>query len=102
MTINHSTDLIFTVNGKAVKHLKFFPYLGSLAIIVGEALDDVHTHIKKAKGPLAVIPSLQEQKYLLRTKIQLFNTHVNSIILYGCGIQIITKQISNSFQAIVK
>ena len=50
MTVNPSTDLVFTVNGTVVKHFKSFPYLGSLVIIDGGALDDVHTHIKKPNG----------------------------------------------------
>ena len=50
MRVNPSTDLELTVNGTAVKHFKFFPYLGRIVIIDGGALEDVHTHTKKANG----------------------------------------------------
>ena len=48
--VNPSIDIVLTVNGTAVKHIKFFLYLGSMVIIDGGALEDVHTHIKKANG----------------------------------------------------
>ena len=47
MRVNSSTDLVFTVNGTVVKQFKSFQYLGSLVIIDGAALEDVHTNIKK-------------------------------------------------------
>ena len=50
MRINPSTYLVLTVNGTAEEHFKFFPYLGSIVIIDGGALEDVHTHMKKANG----------------------------------------------------
>ena len=45
MTVNPSTDLVFTLNGRVVKQFKSFPYFGSQVIIDGGALEDVHTHI---------------------------------------------------------
>ena len=52
MTVNPSTVLVFTLNGRVVKQFKSFPYFGSLVIIDGGALEDVHTDIKKANGGL--------------------------------------------------
>ena len=50
MRINPSTYLVLTVNGTAEEHFKFFPYLGSIVIIDGGDLRDVHTHTTKANG----------------------------------------------------
>ena len=50
MRVNPSTYLVLTVNVTVVKHIKSFPYLGSIVTVDGGALKDVHTHIKKANG----------------------------------------------------
>ena len=50
MRVNLRTALVLTVNGTAVKHFKFFPYLDSLLIIDGGALQNVHTRTKKVNG----------------------------------------------------
>jgi hypothetical protein len=50
MRVNPGTDLVFTVNGRVLKHFKSFPYFGSLVIIDGGTLEDAHTHIKKVNG----------------------------------------------------
>jgi hypothetical protein len=98
MTVNPCTDLVFTVNGRVVKHFKSFPYLGSLVIIDGGALEDVHTHNKKVNEAFVKLYSVwRDENILLRTKIRFHNTYVKFIILYGCGIQQITKQTDKKF-----
>jgi hypothetical protein len=52
MRVNPSTVLVFRVNDTVVKQFKSFPYLGSLVIVDGGALDVVHTDIKKVNGGL--------------------------------------------------
>jgi len=84
MEVNPSTVLVFTVNSRVVKSFKSFPYFGSLVIIDGGALEDVHTHIKKVNGAFIKLYSEWQNKHtLLRTKICLFNTNVKSAYCMG-------------------
>jgi hypothetical protein len=86
MTVNPCTDLVFTVNGRVVKQFKSFPYLVSLLIIYGGALEDVHTHNKKPNGAFVKLYPVWRDKYiLLRTINHFFNTNIKSGILYRCG-----------------
>ena len=85
-----------------MKHFKSFPYLGSLDIIDGGALEDVHTNIKKVNVAfIKLYPVWRNNSISLRTKIQLFNTNGKSVILYRCGTQKITELISNSLSVFV-
>ena len=71
MTVNPSSDLVFAVNCTIVKQFKSFPYLGSLVIIDGGALVDVHTHIKKVNVVFVnLYPVRRNKNTLIRIKIR--------------------------------
>jgi hypothetical protein len=75
MTVKPSTYLVLAINGREVEQVKSFTYFGSIVTIDGRALEDVHSHIKKASGEfIQFYPVWMNKKILIRTKIQLFNT----------------------------
>ena len=50
MRVSPNTNLVLTINGREEEEVKSFPYLGSRVTIDVGALEDVHSHIKKANG----------------------------------------------------
>jgi hypothetical protein len=85
MRVNPSTYLVLAINGREVEQVKSFTYLGSIVTIDGGALDDVHSHIKKAsEGFIKLYPVWMNKKILIRTKIQFFSTTFKSVLLYEC------------------
>ena len=102
MRVKCGAYLVLPINGTQMKKFKSFPHLGSIATIHAAALEDVHTCIKKVNVAFVKLyPVLMNKSILLRTKIQLFNTNGKSVILYECGTQTITEQISNSLPVFV-
>lgn len=50
MRVSPSTNLVLTINGREEEEVKSFTYLGRIVTIDVGALEDVHSHIKKANG----------------------------------------------------
>lgn len=82
------------------EEVKSFTYLGSIVTIDVEALEDVHIHIKKPNGAFMELYPVWRNK-IVRTNLELINTNVKSVLLYGCETWKITKLVSNSFQMFV-
>jgi hypothetical protein len=51
MKVSPSTDLVLTINGREEEEVKSSMYLSSIVTINVGALEDAHSHIKKAVGP---------------------------------------------------
>jgi hypothetical protein len=51
MRVSPTTNPVLTINGTEEEEVKSLTYLGSIVTINVEALEDVHSHIKKAVGP---------------------------------------------------
>jgi len=51
MRVSPSTNLVSTINGREEEEVKSFMYLGSIVTINVGALEDAHSHTKKAVGP---------------------------------------------------
>jgi hypothetical protein len=75
MRVSPSTNLVLTINGRQEEEVKSFTYLGSIVTIDVGALEDVHSHIKKANGDFV------ELYPVWRIKIEL---------TYSCLIQILS------------
>jgi hypothetical protein len=68
----------------------------------GGAIDDVKTRIKKANGTFVELHQLWKNEDISRkTKIQIFNNNVKSVLLYGCQMWKVTTQITNKLQVFV-
>lgn len=68
MKVSPSTDLVLTINGSEVKEP--FTYLGSIVSIDVGALEDVHSHIKKASGAFMELYTVWRNK-IVRTSSSL-------------------------------
>ena len=77
MRVKPSINLVLTTNGRDVEQIKSFTYQGSIVTTDGGALEDVHSHIKKANGPFMLLNQVQRNKYILEPKfgcvIQMFS-----------------------------
>jgi hypothetical protein len=60
MTVKCGAYLVLPINGTKVKHIKSFPYLGTIVTTHGAALEDVHTHIKKVNVAFVQLYSVGE------------------------------------------
>jgi hypothetical protein len=99
MRVNSSTYLVLAIKGREVEQVKSFTYLGSIVTIDSGALEDVHSHIRKADGGfIQLYPVWMNKNILIGTKIQFFNANVNSVLLYECEMWKITEWIDNSLQ----
>jgi len=59
-------------------------YLGSTAAIGGAILGNVYNHINKANWAFVKLyPVCKNKNILVTTKIQLFNSNVKPVLLYG-------------------
>ena len=51
MRVSPSTNLVLTINGREKEGVKSLTYAGSIVTVNDGALEDVHSHTKKAMGP---------------------------------------------------
>jgi hypothetical protein len=74
MRVKPSRNLVLTTNGRDVEQMKYFTYPGSIITTDGGALEGVHSHIKKANGPIVPLYPVWKNKYISEPK-------------FGCGIK---------------
>ena len=72
------------VNGEAIEEVQDFTYLGSNISRDGGAERDVELRIGKARQASRILrPIWLSSQLSTNTKIRIFNTNVNSVLLYG-------------------
>jgi hypothetical protein len=102
MRVNPSADLALTANGREVKQVKSFTYLGSIVTTDGGALEGAHNRIKKANWAFVQLyPLWKNRNILVRTRIRLFNTNVKPVLLHECETWKIAKRISDLLKVFV-
>jgi hypothetical protein len=70
-------------------------YLGTVVTSLGRAEED----IKKANGTFVQLYPIQKNRNILRkVKLQIFNSNISSVLLYGCETQKVTKMITHQLQ----
>ena len=68
----------------------------------GGTSQEVNVRIQKARGSLSKLRSVWLSKSLRKgTKIRKFNACVKSVLLYGCGTWLVTKDIQRKLQTFV-
>ena len=76
--------------------------MGSAVTADGGALQYVKARIKRANGIFVELQTLCENKNtLMKTKIRIFNIHINSVLLYERGAWKVNTQITNKLQMFV-
>ena len=85
MKINTTTNTPLTVGGESIKEVESFVYLGSVVDKQGRTDWDVAARNGKARGALVMLKNIWASNAIrTRTKLQIFNSNVKSVLLYGC------------------
>ncbi|KAL9968248.1 hypothetical protein ACROYT_G026600 [Oculina patagonica] len=72
------------IDGHEIEKVEQFSYLGSVIDVQGGADADVKTRIGKARQAfIALKPVWRSKRISLKTKLRLFNSNVNTVLLYG-------------------
>ena len=77
MSINTTPTVPLTVNGEPLEFVQDFTYLGSLISKDNGGQKDIEARLGKARCAFAKL------RNTIKTKIQLYNSNVKSILLYG-------------------
>ena len=94
LNLNTAKTKIIKVNTRAndpikvqnanIEEVHEFTYLGSVVAPGGGTEQDVKSRISKARGAFAMLHKVwRSNKYRLKTKLQLFNSNVKAVLLYG-------------------
>ncbi|CAH8463514.1 unnamed protein product, partial [Heterobilharzia americana] len=91
-----------TINGRNLKEVTSFTYLGSTVSTTGGTDEDVKVRIGKARQAfISLKPVWRSSALSMRNKIRIFNTNVKSVLLYGSETWRVTKGISNKLQTFI-
>ena len=84
MYVNATLTALITANGDPLEFVDEFTYLGSLISKDNGVQKDIKARLGKACGAFARLQSIWKSKqYSLKTKVQLYNINVKSVLLYG-------------------
>lgn len=84
MVVNVSRQVNVTIKGEPVERVRTFPYLGSLMSEDGGAEEDIRSRLGKARRAFAQLnPVWRSKPYGRETKLNIYNTCVLSVLLYG-------------------
>ena len=84
MCINSTPQAPITIDGNSLAYVEEFTYLGSLLSKDNACSRDVAIRLGKARNTFACLQTIWKSKqYSLKTKIQLYNSNVKSVLLYG-------------------
>ncbi|VDO87014.1 unnamed protein product [Schistosoma margrebowiei] len=82
------------IDGDVLEDVKTFTYLGSIIDVHGGSDADVKTRIDKARTAYLQLKNIWNSKQLsTNTKVRIFNTNVNTVLLYGAETWRTTKAI---------
>ncbi|KAL3858042.1 hypothetical protein ACJMK2_012658 [Sinanodonta woodiana] len=84
LKINYTSNNPVTLQGSPLEEVESFTYLGSIFNQQGDTDADVKARIRKARAAFIQLKNILSSKQIsLTTKIRLFNSNVNSVLLYG-------------------
>ena len=82
--INTILDAPLTVAGKTLECVNSFTYLGYVISRDGSAQKDIKNRLSKVRNAFANLrPVWRSSVYSIRTKLNLYNSIVKSILLFG-------------------
>ncbi|VDP61389.1 unnamed protein product [Schistosoma curassoni] len=91
-----------TIDGEDLEDVKTFTYLGSIIDEHGESYADVKARIGKARAAYLQLKNIWNSKQLLtNTKVEIFNTNVKTVLLYGAETWRTTKAIIQKIQVFI-
>lgn len=90
------------INGVAIEDVNRFTYLGSIISTDGGADADVTNRINKARCAYATLSKVWNSSQISkRHKINIFNSSVKSVLLYGCETWKVTDPITSKLQVFI-
>ena len=85
MKINTAVNTPVTVDGKPLREVDSFVYLGSVIDSQGGTDRDITARIGKARAAFVMLKNIWASKSISHwTKLRIFNSNVKSVLLYGC------------------
>lgn len=85
MRINSSNNRTFSINDIVLEDVSKFIYLGSLLTTTGGSSNDVQNRINLGKRSFGLLNPIWRSPHMSkRTKINIFNSCIKSVLLYGC------------------
>lgn len=99
MKINNKNNSPITMDQNQLDEVASFTYLGSVVAVDGGMGEDVSVRIGKARTAFNMLNKIWKAKNIsLKTKLQIFNSNVKSILLYSSGTWKITTNILQKLQ----
>ena len=93
MRINAKSTQNLTINNEDVEKVDVFPYLGSIMSPEDPTTKDIQSRLNKARLAFRhLYPVWKSKQYSRRTKVQLYNSNVKSVLLYGSECWRMTKK----------
>ena len=86
MKMNTTANAPITVGGEPIREVKSFVYLRNVVDHQGGTDRDVTARIGKARAAFVMLKNIWASEGIsMRTKLRIFNSNVNSVLLYGCA-----------------
>ena len=90
------------IGNKDIQRVDNFTYLGSMVSVTGGTEEDIIARIRKAQQAFACLRAVWKATSLsLKTKIEIFNSNVKSVLLYGSETWRLTKTLLSKVQTFV-
>lgn len=82
--INNKSMNPITAGGQALEEVDQFTYLGSVIVVDGGTGEDMKTRIGKARATFNILNKIWKSKNIsMKTKLKIFNSNVEIVLLYG-------------------
>lgn len=102
MKLNNTCNLPIILNNTVIEEVNEFCYLGSIITTNSDSDSDIDSRIAKARQAFGMLSGIWRSSIISqKTKIQLFNTNVKSVLLYGCESWAYTRTRINRIQVFV-
>lgn len=102
MRINSNNNTPLFIYNNKIEEVEKFEYLGSMLSQDGGVSMDVENRIRKARVSFAILNRIWNSRNLvLKTKINIFNACVKSVLLYGCETWHVTNAITSSVKTFI-
>ena len=95
-------ELALQLHGEAIERVSDFTYLESIISESGGADEDITARIRKAQSTFSMLMPVWKEKCIrLQTKLKIFNTNVQSTLLYGSETWRSTKLLTKKLQTFI-
>ena len=102
MKVNSRSSEPISLESGTVEEEQDFIYLGSNISTNGGADKDVELRINKARHAFRTLrPVWLSSQLSIHTKMRIFNTNVNPVLLYGCETWKTTQSLNNKLQVCI-